>query len=335
MGRGFKDAGFDIVGAWDWKQHIVDSYAVHLGNHVKLQDISKLKGEEVPYAEVWAFGFPCQDLSRNGKMVGMVVKCVNCNTKFERMKDQTRCPDCASTDYTAATRSGMFFEIMRLLREVEEKPPVIVAENVPELRKYLDVLEEEYDKAGYTTQAKLFNSKFWDVPQNRERWFVVGVRKDIDKQFVFPEQGTEVTKRLVDILEDEVDEKFFQLSDNVMSLLSLHPEGLRVRQATKLGYDVAKIGDAINVAHPNSKTRRGRRGKQIAQTILTSPEQIVWLPDGRLRYITPREAARCQGFPDDFPQVVSDQQLYFQMGNAVTVNLARAIALAIKKCLEK
>lgn len=332
MGRGFRNAGFDIVGAWDWKQHIVDSYAAHLGGHVKLQDIKKLTGEEVPDAEVWAFGFPCQDLSRNGKMKGLTVKCTDCQIEFKRTDTQKNCPNCGSENYKAESRSGMFFEIMRLLGEVQERPEIIVAENVYDLRNYLPVLEEEYEKAGYKAYIQLFNSKFWNVPQNRERFFVVGVRKDIDREwFEFPKQGTEITKRLVDILEDEVDDKFFNLSENVMSLLSLHPEGLRVRQATKQGYDIARIGDAINVAHPNSKTRRGRVGKQIAQTLLTSPEQIVWLPDGRFRYITPREAARCQGFPDDFPQVVTDNHLYFQMGNAVTVNVAEAVANSIKE----
>ena len=335
MGLGFKQSGFEIVGAWDWKQHIVDSYAAHLGNHVKLQDIKILTGLEVPDAEVWAFGFPCQDLSRNGKMKGMTVKCTSCQLEFERTETQKICPDCGCETYKAESRSGMFFEIMRLLGEVKRKPEIIVAENVYDLRKYLPALEEEYEKAGYKAYIQLFDSKFWGVPQRRERFFVVGVRADIDKGwFEFPKQGNEISKKLLDILEGEVDDKFFNLSENVMSLLSLHPEGLRVRQATKQGYDIAKIGDSINVAHPKSKTRRGRVGKQIAQTLLTSPEQIVWLPDGRLRYLTPREAARCQGFPDDFPQVVSDNHLYFQMGNAVTVNVARAVAESIKKFLE-
>jgi DNA (cytosine-5)-methyltransferase 1 len=332
MGRGFKNAGFDIVGAWDWKQEIVDSYAAHLGNHVKLQDIKKLTGKEVPNAETWAFGFPCQDLSRSGKMKGLTVKCADCETIFERNEEQKNCPKCGCEEYRAESRSGMFFEIMRLLREVSHKPEVLIAENVQDLRKSIDVLQEEYDKHGYKTYYKLLNSKFWGVPHNRPRYFVIGVRKDLEMDFVFPEEPTEITTRIVDILEEEVDEKFFNLTENVMSLLSIAPEGLRVRQATRLGYDVARIGDVINVAHPNSKTRRGRVGKQIAQTILTSPEQVVWLPDGRLRYLTPREAARCQGFKDDeFPQVVTDSQMYFQMGNAVTVNVAKVLATEIKK----
>lgn len=306
MGMGFKNAGFRIVGAWDWLEHAVESYAQNVGKHVKQQDIKLLTGDEVPEAEVWTFGFPCQDLSRAGKMAGMI---------------------------KGVTRSGMFFEIMRLLGEVERKPEVIVAENVRDLKKVLPILEEEYKKAGYKVYVKLFNSKFWNVPQNRERYFCVGIREDFNQEFVFPEQGTEITTKLISILEDDVDEKLFKISENAMSLLSIHPEGLRVKQATKLGYDVAKIGDAINVAHPKSKTRRGRRGKQIAQTILTSPEQIVWLPDGRLRYLSSREAARCQGFPDSYEQVVSDKDFYFQMGNAVTINVAEVVANSIKEFL--
>lgn len=333
FGLGFKQAGFEFGGAWDWKQHIVDTYAANVGDHVKLQDIKLMKGEDVPAADIWTFGFPCQDLSKAGNMKGMLVECTDCGIQFERTPEQYDCPSCYSVNYKAATRSGMFFEIMRLLKNVEEKPRVIMAENVPGLKKYLPVVEEEYAEAGYKMYYSFYNSKFWDVPHNRERYFVVGVREDISESFIFPKQGTEITKSLVDILEDEVDEKYYQLGENVMSLLSLHPEGLRVKQATKLGYDIARTGDAINVAHPKSKTRRGRVGKQIAQTILTSPEQIVWLPDGRLRYITPREAARCQGFPEDFKQVVSDGHFYFQMGNAVTVKIAYVLAKEIKSFL--
>lgn len=104
-----------------------------------------------------------------------------------------------------------------------------------------------------------------------------------------------------------------------------------VKEATKKGYAVAEVGDSINISHPTSKTRRGRVGKQIANTLLTGEEQaVVTEPNLRIRKLTPRECWRLQGFPDwafDKAQDVnSNSQLYKQAGNSVTVNVISEIA---------
>ncbi|HGQ4269668.1 TPA: DNA cytosine methyltransferase [Streptococcus pneumoniae] len=104
----------------------------------------------------------------------------------------------------------------------------------------------------------------------------------------------------------------------------------RVKEATKQGYQEAEIGDSVNLSHPNSKTRRGRVGKQIANTLLTGESQGVVEPDFRIRKLTPRECWRLQGFPDwafdKAQEVNSNSQLYKQAGNSVTVNVISAIA---------
>ena len=109
---------------------------------------------------------------------------------------------------------------------------------------------------------------------------------------------------------------------------------LSIKEATKQGYAVANIGDSINLSHPNSKTRRGRVGKNIANTLLTSDEQGVVLSDYKIRKLTPRECWRLQGFPDwafDKAQKVnSNSQLYKQAGNSVTVNVIEEIAKRLK-----
>lgn len=105
---------------------------------------------------------------------------------------------------------------------------------------------------------------------------------------------------------------------------------IRVKEATKQGYAEAEVGDSINLSHPNSKTRRGRVGKQIANTLLTGESQGVVEPDFRIRVLTPREYWRLQGFPDwafdKAQEVNSNSQLYKQAGNSVTVNVIEAIA---------
>src|SRR5699024_2787692 len=136
----------------------------------------------------------------------------------------------------------------------------------------------------------------YDVPQNRERIYIVGKRKDLveqpkyhdktkgKKKFdeihnwavdninyveLLPQLQTEVTTRLIDVLEDEVDEKYY-LSEEKAEKLVMNIDSdkvIGVREATKRGYAVAEQGDSVNVSYPSSKTRRGRVGKQVAQTL--------------------------------------------------------------------
>ena len=105
---------------------------------------------------------------------------------------------------------------------------------------------------------------------------------------------------------------------------------IRVKEATSQGYAEAEIGDSVNLAHPNSKTRRGRVGKGQANTLLTGESQGVVTPDFRIRKLTPKECWRLQGFPDwafeKAQEVNSNSQLYKQAGNSVTVNVIAEIA---------
>ena len=109
---------------------------------------------------------------------------------------------------------------------------------------------------------------------------------------------------------------------------------IRVKEATSQGYAEVEIGDSVNLSHPNSKTRRGRVGKQIANTLLTDESQGVVEPDFRIRKLTPRECWRLQGFPDwafdKAQEVNSNSQLYKQAGNSVTVSVIAAIAKELK-----
>lgn len=112
---------------------------------------------------------------------------------------------------------------------------------------------------------------------------------------------------------------------------------IRVREATKQGYAIdcrwcieASVGDSVNLSHPNSKTRRGRVGDGIANTLVTGDSQGVVTPNFRIRKLTPRECWRLQGFPDwafdKAQEVNSNSQLYKQAGNSVTVNVIKEIA---------
>ena len=109
-----------------------------------------------------------------------------------------------------------------------------------------------------------------------------------------------------------------------------HGVMIRVCEATKKGYAEATVGDYVNLEFPNSKTRRGRVGKQVANTLLTSDNQGVVTETLKIRKLTPRECWRLQGFPDwafdKAQEVNSNSQLYKQAGNSVTVNVIKTIA---------
>ena len=113
----------------------------------------------------------------------------------------------------------------------------------------------------------------------------------------------------------------------------MYNRGFKVRQATKKGYDIAYLGDSINLEQPNSTTRRGRVGKQISNTLTTSCNMAVVVKEGnmeyRIRKLTPKECWRLMGFKDEqflkAEQVCSNSQLYKQAGNSIVVNVMEEI----------
>ena len=130
-------------------------------------------------------------------------------------------------------------------------------------------------------------------------------------------------------------EPMFTLTAQDQHGVLLQDKKLKIREATTKGYAEAGVGDSVNIANINSKTKRGRVGNQIANTLLASEQQGVVGSDYRIRRLTPRECWRLQGFPDsafDKAQAVtSNSQLYKQAGNSVTVNVIAEIAKHFKE----
>ena len=130
-------------------------------------------------------------------------------------------------------------------------------------------------------------------------------------------------------------EPMFTLTAQDQHGILIENKKLKIREATTKGYAEAGVGDSVNIANINSKTKRGRVGNQIANTLLASEQQGVVGSDYRIRRLTPRECWRLQGFPDsafDKAQAVtSNSQLYKQAGNSVTVNVIAEIAKYFKE----
>jgi DNA (cytosine-5)-methyltransferase 1 len=164
------------------------------------------------------------------------------------------------------------------------------------------------DATPYHIYHKVLNAKNYGVPQNRERVFIVGIRDDSDNIFTWPKKQ-HLTKRLKDVLENDVDEKYYlsdlninklinsnfnqeksrlqekDISDCLLSRDCKDPKCIKVKSATKKGFKIANKGDSINLSQPNSETRRGRVGKEVVQTLDTSCSQAVIINKAEIQVI--------------------------------------------------
>lgn len=213
-------------------------------------------------------------------------------------------------------RGSLFFRICEIIKS--HQPAVVVLENVGRLLTHkkgdtFSIIEKNLKKLNYKVYYKILNSSDFGVPQTRNRVFIVCFRNH-DVEFEFPE-GNPLTITLRDILEKNVDKKYY-LTEKIKKTILSDGSG---------GYS-SKPQIDLDIARPLCATmhKMHRAGQ----------DNYVTTELG-LRRLTPRECARLQGFEDSYNIVTSDLQAYKQFGNAVTVNVAYAVADAIKRCLNE
>ena len=179
-----------LVNFCEFDKYATKSYcAIHDVDESKnLGDITKVDENELDDFNMMTWGFPCTDISVAGKQKGFI------------------------DEDGEKTRSGMYYEGIRILRK--KKPALSIIENVKNLtgkrfKNEFEMVLSDLDNAGYNSYYKVLNAKNYGIPQNRERVFIVSIRKDLDNgEFKFPEPFDNGL-RLKDLLEDEVDEKFY------------------------------------------------------------------------------------------------------------------------------
>lgn len=191
---------YELVGYCEIDKYASKSYAAihNVSEDKNLVDVTKVDTSLLPDdISLLTYGFPCQDISTAGKTKGLF------------------------NEDGSLTRSGLFFEALRIIKDT--KPRVAIAENVKNLlsEKFNDQFRtvlESLEDVGYNNYYAVLNAKDYGVPQNRERVFIVSIRKDIDDGCYMFMPGFELGICLKDILEDEVDEKFY-LSDEMINYI--------------------------------------------------------------------------------------------------------------------
>ncbi len=184
------EVSYELVNYCEIDKYAAKAYSMIHGcsEEKNLGDITKVDTSKLPSdIDLTTYGFPCQDISLAGKQRG-----------FEAEGERTR--------------SGLFFEALRIIEDV--KPRIAIAENVKNLtskkfKKEFDIVLSSLEQAGYNNYWQVLNAKDYGIPQNRERVFIVSIRKDVDNgMFEFPDPF-ELELRLKDMLENEVDEKYY------------------------------------------------------------------------------------------------------------------------------
>lgn len=333
-----KDKQYDWFKLAKRKSNDIEKYwlACKLTNN--LGDISKI--EELPYADFWTCSFPCTDISVAGKMKGL------------------------SSD--SGTRSSLLWQNIRLLKKAKENntlPQYIMIENVKNLvsKKFINDfnnLLEVLSEVGFNSYWSVINGKDCGVPQNRERVFVISVRKDIDSGEYTFSKPFDNGIRLKDVLEDSVDEKYYVSEGKTKNFLNNLVETFEANKSGFLGnihrevFGTGYVGGVWNV-NKNSPpyivtaliSQKGERFEKISQYaysllardykgfgnqamngIIEQDNDVI-----RIRKLTPRECYRLMGLTFEDCDIarnigVSDTHLYKQAGNGIITNCCELLA---------
>lgn len=297
---GLKSAGFKCVFSNDFDKYCKITYDLNRTSDepsLHLEDIAKVSSKQLPEFDILAAGFPCQPFSIAGYRKGF--------------KDKGR--------------GDLFFEIIRFLKE--KRPSAFLLENVKNLKTHnngstLEIIHDSLEKADYFVASEVLNSmEYGNIPQNRERIYIVGFRDELQfNKFSFPTKIT-LTKSFKDCLENEIDFKYYYNNKPLYRFL----EKEVTKKDTAYQWRRKYVRENKSNVCPTLTANMGTGGHNVP----------IILDKKGIRKLSPRECANFQGFPKDYriPNL-ADSNLYKQFGNSVTIPVVSRIAKRIKKALE-
>lgn len=305
-GIGGIDYGFEQAGATSLWANEIDKYcaitfrANHKNINLVVDDICNIKGKDIPKVDILAGGFPCQPFSIAGYRKG-----------FED------------------DRGNMFHQIMRIVDEMEKnnnKPRILFLENVKNLKSHdsghtYEVIKEELEKRKYTVKENILNTcEYGNIPQNRERIFIIGFLDPQDSQKFswknIPKlRLTNTIESVVDWNAD-VDKKYLYNKDK--KCYQLLKENIKEKGII---YQYRRVYVRANKAGvcPTLTANMGMGGHNVP---------LILDNKNRIRKLLPKECLLLQGFPKDIiiPEELCDSRVYKQAGNAVSVPVVKRVA---------
>jgi len=309
---GFKQAKFQTLWANEVDKHAAKTYRLNFSNHFIEKDIYDLNGKDLEPVDILAGGFPCQPFSVAGYRKG-----------FDD------------------DRGNLFYEIIRIVNELKEKPKVLFLENVKNLYTHdkgntYSTIEKEIKKLGYSVFTRILNtSQYTHIPQNRERTFIICFKDEVDwekdnaittsRKFSerFPPEKYNDTEHISFFYEKgKIDNKYYYGEEKYM--FNELSESIKSKD-TIYQWRRIYVRENQNDQCPTLTANMGTGGHNVP---------LILVDDG-IRKLTPRECFNFQGYPKTYklPEDVPNSQLYKQAGNSVTVPLIRRLAETIKESM--
>lgn len=298
IGLGFQQAGFTLEWANEIDKKACVTYSSNFTHLLINEDMIKVDPTILPVIDILTAGFPCQAFSIAGYRKGF------------------------NDD-----RGKLFFDILRYIEIL--KPKILFLENVKNLKSHgngetFKIIQKELKEKGYYIKHKVLNTAHYsNIPQNRERLYIIGFNdKNIANRFEFPEPLNN-TKNIRDFLETNVDDKFYYTNTKYYSHLKEQMKNIN----TTYQWRRTHVRQNKSNLCPTLTANMGSGGHNVP---------LIIDENNDIRKLTPRECARFQGFPDSYilPETLPISALYKQLGNSVSVPVVSEIAKNILKALE-
>ena len=359
---GFERAGYKVKSYFsEVDKHAIAVYQHKFPNSTYVGSVTDVRGGDLPSVDLITFGSPCQDFSLAGKRKGMEGERSSLILEAIRLIGECRPRVFIWENVKGTFSSNAGEDFAAIIQAFANIGGYRLEWQLLNTSWFLPQNRERIYLVGYSTETKRDWRGVFPIATNNgqtnesyrkgEGCFITdkrGNRRDSNTASTLcagyhklPSDGDYVGVKQLGTRLDSGGKQPYQQdrvydADGIVPALNQGKSDLilKVNSATSDGYEQADVGDSINLSNPNSETRRGRVGKQKAQTLETSCNQAV-VESYRIRRLTPIECERLQGFPDDHTafgnydgevKSMSNTQRYKQCGNAVTVDVVKAVA---------